>query len=68
MKYRLDRNAFKAQTFEEEQRTKTFAEASYLERLRISFYLNSIAFNFDVNNPPKMDKTVFLMRKLSNNE
>jgi len=64
MDYRLDRTAFKAQTFEEEQQSKTFAEETYIERLKISFYLNSVAYNFDINNPPRLDKTVFSMRKL----
>jgi hypothetical protein len=26
-------------------------------------YLNSIAFNFKIENPPKMDKQAFKMRK-----
>jgi len=34
------------------------------ERFRAAFYLNSIAYNFDLNNPPLMDKTVFSMGKL----
>lgn len=67
MSYKFDRTAFKAQTFEEEQKTKTFAAATIIERLKISFYLNSIAYNFDINNPPRMDKTVFSMRKNESN-
>lgn len=63
MSYKFDRTAFKAQTFEEEQKSKTFANESMIERLKVSFYLNSIAYNFDINNPPRMDKTVFSMRK-----
>lgn len=62
--YRLDRTAFKAQTAEEA--TKSHAEyyrtLTWQERLRIANYLNSIAFNFPVNNPPKMDKTKFSVR------
>lgn len=63
MSYKFDRTAFKAQTFEQEQKTKTFVTASMIVRLKVSFYLNSIAYNFDINNPPRMDKTVFSMRK-----
>jgi hypothetical protein len=33
------------------------------ERFAAVMYLNSIAYNFDVNNPPRMDKTVFSTRK-----
>ena len=32
-------------------------------RLRAAFYLNSVAYNFDINFPPKMDKTIFKARK-----
>lgn len=64
MSYKFDRSAFKAQTFAQEQKTKTFAQDSVIERLKVSFYLNSIAYGFDLNHPPKMDKTLFSMRKL----
>lgn len=67
MSYKFDRTAFKAQTFEEEQKSKTFAAESIIERLKVSFYLNSIAYNFDINNPPRIDKTVFSMRKNESN-
>lgn len=68
MSYKFDRTAFKAKTFKEEQKTKTFAAESIIERLKVSFYLNSIAYNFDINNPPRMDKTVFSMRKHEHNK
>jgi len=62
--YRLDRTAFKAQTAEEA--TKSQAEyyrgLTWQERLRIANYLNSIAYNYPENDPPRMDKTVFKMR------
>ena len=62
--YRLDRTKFKMQTFQEADnqyaywRTKT-----PVERLRASYYLISVAFNFDINNPPRIDRSVFKMRK-----
>ncbi len=62
--YRLDRTAFKAQTADEA--VKRQAEYSRLltwqERLRIANYLNSIAYNYPENNPPRLDKTVFRAR------
>ena len=62
--YRLDRTAFKAHTAEEA--TKSHAEyyrtLTWQERLRIANYLNSIAFNFSENNPPKVDRTKFSVR------
>lgn len=33
------------------------------ERLRAAAYLNSIAYNYDINNPPRMDKTIFSIEK-----
>lgn len=62
--YKLDRNSFKKQSFEDAANyADAFKSLSVKERLKISFYLNSIAYNFDINNPPKMDKTVFKIRK-----
>lgn len=62
--YRLNRTVFKAQTAEEA--TKSHAEyyrtLTWQERLRISNYLNSIAFNFSENSPPKLDRTKFSVR------
>lgn len=58
--YRLDRTAFSAQTMEEASNKYGYwKQQSYAERLRASFYLNSVAFNFDINNPPRLDRTVF---------
>lgn len=63
--YRLDRTAFKAQTAEEatQSHAKYYQTLSWQERLRIAHYLNSVAFNFPVNNPPKMDRTKFGVRE-----
>jgi outer membrane protease len=59
--YRLDRTAFKAQTVDE----ATKADAAYSktltwqERLKISNYLNSVAYGYSENDPPRLDKTIF---------
>jgi hypothetical protein len=59
--YRLDRTAFKAQTAE--QATKSHSEfykqLTWQERLKIANYLNSIAFNYPEQNPPRLDRTAF---------
>lgn len=34
-------------------------------RLRAAAYLNSVAYNYDFNNLPRMDRTAFSMRKHS---
>jgi hypothetical protein len=62
---KLDRTAFLAGKFEDdEKRIKTgIQNLTGKERLEASFYLNSIGYNFDISNLPKMAKTVFSMRK-----
>lgn len=58
--YKLDRTAFKAQTLEEAANHSTYyRKISWIERLRASAYLNSIAFNYPLDLPPRMDKTKF---------
>ena len=58
--YKLNRNAFKAQTVEEAADHAThYRKLTWKERLSVTAYLNSIAFNYPINHPPKMDKTKF---------
>lgn len=60
--YKFDRTVFKMTTAEEASNNYAYwLTQSYSERLRAAYYLNSVAFNFDLNNPPKMDKTIFKM-------
>ena len=63
-KYRMDKTAFKVQTFEEaDDVMRDYSSYSMQERLRIYWYLTSIAYKFDLDNPPRMDKTVFRIKK-----
>lgn len=63
-KYRMDKTAFKIQTLEEaDDAMRDYSSHSIQERLRIYWYLTSIAYKFDLDNPPRMDKTVFSMKK-----
>ena len=65
-KYRLDKTVFQAMTVEEaDDYQRNYRKYNWKERLKISFYLTSIAYKFDINNPPKMDKTVFQASKQS---
>ena len=63
MSFRLDRTAFhagthaQAEAYHREQEPETLAG-----RLRVAMYLNSVAFNFDLNNPPRLDRTAFSCR------
>ena len=61
---KLNRTAFKHQTLDEAAyNLQYWQKQSYEERLKAANYLNSVAYNFDINNPPQMDKTYFKIRK-----
>jgi len=60
LNYKLDRTAFKAQTAEEAaDHSIYYKNLSWKQRVQISAYLNSMAFNYPLNHPPRMDKTKF---------
>ena len=57
---RLDRTAFAALSFEEaDKEISQFHDYTWQERLQVANRLIAIAYNFPLNNPPKMDKTFF---------
>ncbi len=63
-KFRLDRTAFKGQTAKEaSNHSKYYSKLSWKERLEVAYYLNSVAFNFSLDNPPRMDKLKFTASK-----
>ncbi len=60
----MDKTASRIRTFEEaDDGMRDCNNHTFRERLHIYWYLTSIAYKFDLNNPPRMDKTVFRMRK-----
>lgn len=62
--YKLDRTSFKHQTAKEASYNYYYwKNQSYDERLRASNYLNSVAFNFDIDNPPRLDRNMYSERK-----
>ncbi|MBL0237575.1 MAG: hypothetical protein IPQ02_13435 [Saprospiraceae bacterium] len=64
-KFKLDRLVFKAMTAKEaDDQQRDYSKKTIEERLEIAYYLTSIAYNFDINNPPRMDKTIFSAEKL----
>ena len=64
--FRLDRTAFKAQTLKEASNyASDYKKLSWQDRLKIAAYLNSVAYNFDLNNPPKMDRTKFSAKSIA---
>lgn len=61
--FRLDRSAFKAQTAVEAADHATYYKSlTWQERLKITAYLNSVAFNYQEGTPPKIDKFAFSVR------
>ena len=65
-RFKFDRTAFKAQTMKEAaNHAKEYQKLSWQDRLKVAAYLNSIAFNFDINNPPRMDRTKFSTKSIS---
>ena len=62
--FKLDRTIGKGHTHEDAPKDSSYWKTKTVEeRLYAAMYLNSIAYGFDINNPPKMDKTVFSSRK-----
>lgn len=62
--FKLDRTAFAIKTFEDAGRNQEYWRAQPAsERFRAATWLSFRAFGFDPENPPRMDKTKFHMRK-----
>jgi hypothetical protein len=65
--FRLDRSAFRAQTAEQAaNHTSYYQQITWQERLEIAAYLTSVAYNYDINNPPRMDKSRFQAKTMDN--
>ena len=63
--FKLDRTAFRGQTRQEAaNHADHYKKLTWQERLRITAYLNSVCYNFDMNNPPRMDKSRFSTKSL----
>lgn len=63
-KYRMDKTAFKIQSFEEaDAAMQDFSSFTFKERLEIAFYLTSVAYCFNMKYPPRMEKNVFRIKK-----
>ena len=65
--FRLDRTKFSGLTFSEaDKQINDYTDYTWQERLEIAYHLNSIAFNFKKDNPPRMDKSAFKARSIKN--
>lgn len=65
MNFRLDQTAFRAGTHEQlaQAERQHRLSLSLAERLRAAAYLNSVAYGYDPENPPRLHRTQFSMRK-----
>lgn len=64
MEFKLDRNAFRAgQAKDQVNYGLEYQGKSTSELIKIAMLLNSIAYGFDPQHPPRMDRTVFSARK-----
>jgi hypothetical protein len=62
--YRLDKTYFRAQSFQEADEQKEYwLHNDVKERLGAAWYLISCAYGFNLENPPRLDKSIFSMRK-----
>lgn len=67
MQFRLDRTAFHASTHKETAKHHALNQPeTIIERLQAVAYLNSVAFNYDLTNPPKLDRTAFAAHRHTN--
>ena len=67
--YRLDRSHFQMLTLNEaDEEWNDHSQLDWKERLRLTLYLNSMAYRYVGEDMPIMDRTVFQARKLTDPE
>jgi len=65
--YRFDKSFFKAQSFEEADKQKNYwLQKDAKERIGAAWQLISGIYGFSIDDPPRIDKSVFRMRKHKN--
>jgi hypothetical protein len=65
---KLDRAAFKPQTMvEAANHSDYYKKITWQERLSVTAYLNSVAYQYSNNTPPKMDRNQFHVKNLKQN-
>ncbi len=65
---KLNRTAFKAQTLTEAAKhSEYYKTITWQQRLSVTAYLNSVAYKYNANTPPKMDRNQFHVKNLKRN-
>ncbi len=63
---KLDRTAFSTSKISDSKKeSDNYLNQSLADKYFAFAYLQSVAYNFPINNYPKMDKTLFKTRKLN---
>ena len=66
--FKLDRTAFKPQTMAEAaNHSDYYKKMTWQERLAVTSFLNSVAYQFDINHPPRMNRNLFAVKSLRSN-
>lgn len=66
--FKLDRTAFKPHTMAEAaNHSDYYKKMTWQERLAITSFLNSVAYQFDINHPPRMNRNCFAVKSLRSN-
>jgi hypothetical protein len=61
---KLDRTIHKAYHFKEQlSESENYKGTSFQEKVLAFNYLQSVAYNFEINKYPKMDKSIYSSRK-----
>ena len=69
MSFRLDRTAHHAGTHEQAaQYHAAHQPATMAERLLAAAYLNSVAYGYDLANPPRLGRTAFATRQYAHRD
>ena len=62
--FKLDKTAFAKVSFKEADHQKDYwLSKTPTERIQAAMYLQSVAYGFDLANPPRMDKQFYYKRK-----
>ena len=65
--FKIDKTIFKAQTFEEADRSNVFDDTvTVADRLRMAFHLTCTIYGIKEGDSLKLDRTIFSARKFNN--
>ena len=61
--FRLDKNFHKSYNYKDKRKeSDNYVHLSFIERMKVFAYLQSVAYNYPIDSPPKMDKTIHSVR------